>query len=76
MIVIGLFRLFSGISNSEALFKAEIHLFYIFDYNQADHTIAALLHHSMASDSSSGFSHLRPGVFHISLHIRQEQPRE
>ena len=30
----------------------------------------------MASDSSSGFSHLWPGVFHISLRILKAQPRE
>ena len=29
----------------------------------------------MASDSSSGFSHLWPGVFHISLQIRKAQSR-
>ena len=29
----------------------------------------------MASDLSHGFSHLRPGVFHISLQIRKAQLR-
>ena len=29
----------------------------------------------MASDSSSGFSYLRPGVLHISLQILKTQPR-
>ena len=44
-------------------------------YPLADPSISGSLNHSWLLESSSGFSHLRPGVFHISLLIRKAQQR-
>ena len=38
-------------------------------------TISTSLNHSWPSESSSGFSHLLPGLFHIPLQIRKAQLR-
>ena len=55
--------------------ESDVHIIFVTIYSLTGPHYLNLVNQLMASRSSSGFSHLRPGVFHIDLQTHKTQPR-